>query len=307
MYEPQLSRLITQAISRIHSEMGRATPFMAQQVSRWLEHLSGTHRPDDYFKHPLAFPVLLLPWWLEKSCGQAQDLSLQSDLIYSTINGYYYIRLIDNLMDGHATVELSLLPALGFFHTQFQAAYQPHFEAGHPFWHFFITTWLYSAEVVMKDASLTGIDESQFKQISAQKVCAAKIPLAAVCYRHNRSDLIEPWSRLVDGLGCWHQFLNDLLGWHRDDTRQTCTYFLSEAARRRNADEPVAGWVAREGFAWAIEKLQTWMLDLQALAGKLHNPALLAYLAQREAMLLRQQEDITEGLRNMAKIIAVRQ
>ena len=303
MYEPPLSQIISQAVARVQVEMRQTAPFMAGQVSRWLEQLAGRAQPDTYFKHPLAFPALLLPWWLEKTIRPQPDLDFQANLAYSTINGYYYIRLIDNLMDGHATNEVDLLPALGFFHTQFQLVYQPYFEADQPFWDFFKATWFHTAESTMIDANLTEIDETAFRQVAAQKVAAAKIPLAAVCYRYNQSDLLEPWSQLVDQLGGWHQFLNDLLSWYRDHTGQSCTYFLSEAERRRGDHEPVVSWVAREGFDWASNQLQRWLWTLQDLAVTLHSPDLTAYLARREQMLRQQQQDVAEGLRHLARLL----
>jgi hypothetical protein len=284
--------------------MGQAAPVMAHHVSRWMQYLSGTTQPENYFKHPQAFPSLLLPWWLEKSISDQTDLPFQATLVYSTINGYYAIRLIDNLMDDQATVELNLLPALNFFQTQFQAAYYPYFGADHPFWNAFNAIWFHSAEVTLQDATLTDLDACQFEQISAQKVCAAKIPLVAVCYQRQRPDLIEPWSRLVDLLGCWHQLINDLFGWHRDYACQIHTYFLAEAERRREADEPVAGWVAREGFDWAIGKSHGWMSALKALAGQLHSSELLTYLETREAMLIRQTQEVAAGLETISKIVA---
>ena len=302
MYDPNLSQIITQVISRLQVDMAQSAPFMAQNVSQWLTQLAGQAQPEDYFKHPLAFPALLLPWWAEQSLGQQPDIAFQSDLAYSTINGYYYIRLIDNLMDGHATVELKLLPALSFFHTQFQGAYQPYFTASHPFWAFFTTTWFHSGNAAMQDAALIDIDAPQFEQIAAQKICAAKIPLAAVCYHYERPDLLEPWTNVVDLLGCWHQMHNDLFDWHRDEARQSCTYFLSEARRRRNPDEPLAAWVAREGFAWAVEKLQTWLQILQERARDLQSPALVTYLDSRKTMLNEQQANIAPGLQSLAKL-----
>jgi len=306
MYDSQLSHIITASMSRLSAEMAQAAPFMAQQVEQWMQRLSGAAQPEDYFKHPQAFPSLLLPWWLEKTVDDSQDISFQTELVYSTINGYYYIRLIDNLMDGHASVELDLLPALGFFHTQFQSAYHRYFDHDHPFWDFFTTTWFHSAEAAMKDASLTDIDEAQFGKIAAQKVCAAKIPLAAVCYTYNRPDLIKPWSQFVDLFGCWHQWLNDLFDWHKDMSQDTHTYFLCEAERRRNDGETIAGWVAREGFAWAIEKSQEWMSALKILAAQLQSTELAAYLDTREAMLMKQKEEVVQGLHNLAKIMELR-
>lgn len=305
MYDPQLSRLIGAAIARLQNELTRTMPFSAQLALDWMQRLAGPARPRDYFQHPLAFPALLLPWWLEKKLRDAPDESLQADLVASTINGYYHIRLIDNLMDGNATVELNLLPALNFFHTQFQTPYQRHFEPGHPFWNFFETTWFHAADVTIQDARLTQIDEAQFQQVAAQKICAAKIPLAGVGYKYRRAEALEPWLQLVDLLGCWHQMHNDLFDWHRDLTRQTRTYFLEQARRHKNASEPVAGWVAREGFAWGISRLNGWMSALERLARQLASDDLLAYLRARQIMLQQQSADAAAGLKSLAKIIGV--
>jgi len=123
MYDQALSNAITAAFSRLRAEMERAGPFMAEQTLSWIGQLFGGAQPEDYFKHPFAFPMLLLPWWLEKAIRQDPDISFQSDLVYSTIDGYYFIRLIDNLIDREATVELELLPVLAFFHIQLQRSY----------------------------------------------------------------------------------------------------------------------------------------------------------------------------------------
>jgi hypothetical protein len=266
--------------------------------------LAGGHPAESYFMHPLAFPALLLPWWLEKTLSTPTD-ALQADLAYSTINGYYYIRLIDNLMDGHATIERQLLPAINFFHTQFQMSYQHYFPHNHPFWQLFNATWLHSAEAAMQDAGLTNINQNQFEQIAAKKVSAAKIPAAAVCYHHNRPDSIELWSRFVDMFGSWHQFHNDLFDWHKDMVNHTPTYFLSEAERRKQANESILGWVVREGFEWGIRTLQAWMLNLKTLAGNLGSTDTLDYLSTREIMLFKQKDEIAKGLNNLAKIASL--
>jgi hypothetical protein len=305
VYDPQQSRLITAAISRLHYELAQAAPVLAQHVSHWMQHLAGGTEPANYFTHPQAFPSLLLPWWLEESLGLGHDLSFQADLAYSTINGYYAIRLADNLMDGNFTVELKLLPVLNFFQAQFQAAYHPYFAADHPFWRFFKTTWFHSAEVTFQDALLTDWEAAQFEQVAAQKTGAAKIPLAAVGYRYDRADLIAAWSRGVDLFGCWHQLLNDLFGWQRDHNSGIHTYFLAEAERRRLPDEPVVAWVAREGFAWAIETAQDWMSALKTVARELHSPDLLTYLEIREGMLQKQADEVAAGLETLVRIAAI--
>jgi hypothetical protein len=302
MYPTLLSQIIVAASRRIEKDLQQAYPTMAPPILAWLRHLAGDKAPADYFTHPLAFPSLLLPWWLEASLPSDPDLEFQAGLVTSTMNGYYHIRLIDNLMDGHATVELKLLPALNFFHTRFQAVYHTYFPADHAFWPFFQTLWFRSGEVAMADAAIRSIDQAAFVEIAAQKICAAKIPLAAVCYRYNRPELIKPWSDLVDLLGAWHQFFNDLSGWPEDARNGAVTYFLSEAERRRHAKEPLVSWVAREGFDWAIETLAAWMLALTAQAKVVNSSACLAYLNLRQMMLLERVDEIKVGLQTLAKL-----
>lgn len=289
MYDQELSRIIDAALVRMQTEMEQAAPFLAQRVCAWMTDL-GNGSPPDYFKHPLGFPMLLVPWWLEKTLHASPDTAFQADLVYSTINGYYYIRLIDNLMDGHATVELELLPALGFFHTQFQAAYRRYFDHRHPFWEFFERVWFQSAEATIKDAGLKDLDREQFFQVSARKTCAAMIPATAVCYKYEHQDLIAPWSQFLDLFGRWHQMWNDVVTWRKDVENGTRTYFLSEADRARQPTESVAEWVFRRGFDWGMETLLAWMADLRSMAQGLNSPDLVAYLDQREAMVRVQHE-----------------
>ena len=308
MYDPELSHIIDEAVARLYASMTEAAPFMAPQVFAWMRDAGREIvEPAERFKHPDSFPMLLLPWWLEGTLQPRPDPAFQADLVYSTLNGYLFIRLIDNVMDGHATVEPRLLPALGFFHTQFQAPYQRHFQAEHPFWAFFASTWFASAEATVRDAGLAELDRELFVQVAAQKTCAAKIPLAAVCYRFARPHLLAPWSQFVDRFGCWHQMLNDLFDWRRDLEHRTQTYFLSEADRRKGPGESVAGWVIREGFEWGIELLQTWMAELKALAHTLDSSALTAYLATREAMLLERKELVSAGLPSLLNLAATLQ
>lgn len=302
MYDQELSRIIDAALARIQADMVQAAPFMAQQVSSWMRAL-GNGSPQSYFKHPLGFPMLLLPWWVEKTLHASPETAFQADLVYSTISGYYHIRLIDNLMDGHATVELKLLPALAFFHTQFQAAYQRHFDHHHPFWEFFERVWFQSAEVTIEDARLEDLDLEQFMRIAAKKTCAAKIPVAAVCYRYEHQDLIGPWSQFLDLFGRWHQMWNDLFTWRKDIENGTRTYFLSEADRRKSSNQSVTEWVIGEGLVWGIELLQTWMGDLRSASKDLRSAELAVYLDERASMLAARREKVEAGLQSAAMLL----
>jgi hypothetical protein len=301
MNDSHLDDLLAAALARLEREMALAAPIMAERMSGWMRQLARSPRPEDYFNNSIGFPLLRLPWWLEATF-HAPDPTFQADLVYSTVNGYYYIRLLDNVMDGHTTVERQLLPAAGFYHTQFQSAYQRYFEPRHPFWAFFEQTWFRSAEVTVLDASLDSLTLAQFQQIAGQKVCAAKIPLAAVCHRYERAGLLEPWSQFVDALGAWHQMWNDVFDWHKDLTYETRTYFLSEAGRRKRPDEPAAAWVVREGFDWGVATLQAWMQTLKEQARGLSSPGLLRYLEQRDTMLQEQKDALADHLSSLSRL-----
>lgn len=303
--DSSLQQLIATAVDRVGGALLAATPRMAQPVAEWMRALSGGQPPAAYFTHPLAFPTLMLPWWLEQSLGGDPEPVLQSDLAYSSVNGYYFIRMIDNVMDGEATVEVKLLPALAFFHTEFQAVYQSRFPPSHPFWPLFRQVWFGTAEAAVADAWLTDITHAMFEQASAHKVRAALIPLAAVCLHHGRPELIEPWSEFVYRMGKWHQMLNDTFDWHKDSRHGNMTYFLSEAQRRRHASESAAEWIVRAGFREACETLGRWMQEVQDHAARLRCPPLEHYLAQRSAQFERRAREAQAGLAGLAQLAAV--
>jgi hypothetical protein len=268
-------------------------PFMAERLRAWLEAQFGTAEIGDLFTRADAFPVMLFPWWLEASIRDP-DPALHRDIATSTISGYLYIRLIDNLMDADGPGDVGLLPALSFLHSKFTEPYQRRFVAGHPFWSDFLEVWVETADVTMRDHALPAIDRNTFERVSARKTGAAKIPIAAVAHSLNRTDLIPDWYRLVDAFGCWHQMLNDVFGWPRDFRNGATTYFLTEA-RRGTTGETVETWFFREGFGWASRQLDGWMDELRELADKLVSPDLHRYLDGRRILFAEQASKIQRG------------
>jgi len=123
----QLEELVEASCSRILAELECHAPFLGKKVSQWMAQLSPTGRAPDYFLQPRMFPYLRLPLWAMRSFTAEVDREFLADLVHSTINGYY-IRLLDNLMDGHGTIELKILPATAFFHGEFQATYHKLFR-----------------------------------------------------------------------------------------------------------------------------------------------------------------------------------
>ena len=302
LYDGPLRRAIAAVVARLDSEMRRNAPFLADRALAWLRSFSPTEQIEESITHPRSFPLILLPCWLERSLGDDGAGTLQSDLIYSSLNGYFFIRLLDNVMDGEATVEQRLLPAAGFFHAHFQRPYHEHFEPGHPFWSFFFETWTQAAEATTRDAFLETVEESDFLAVSGRKFLAAKIPIAAVCFRYQRRDLLAEWCGFLDRLGCWHQMVNDLFDWLKDEHLGHNTFILCEARRRRQPGEAVAGWMAREGFVWAIARLNRWMSDLQSWAPRLGCPQVEPYLRFRSSVLADQARQAESGLRAVRRL-----
>jgi hypothetical protein len=266
--------------------------------------------PADYFTHPEAFPMLLLPWWMEESINVSVDPGFQTEVAYSSVCGYYFVRLLDDLMDGESLPPAPVLPAMIVLHTEFQQTYGRLFPAEHPFWVSFTRYSFDAAETASADAALDSVDLDRFLLISARKIAGAKIPLAAVAHRNGRMNELEHWSEMVDLLGRWHQMRNDVQGWVTDIQKGRATYFLSEADRRSANGESVPQWMAREGLAWASGELDTWMDELLAAAGGLSSLGLTTYLEKRRdaaAAESRQMAADLASLNRLALALAPRQ
>ena len=292
--------LMKSELGQLFERLQQDMPLIASQLHSWAKDLSGSHEPADYFLHPVAFPLMLLPWWIEKQLTGANDIEFQSALIFSNANGYYYTRLVDNVMDGHATVEYKLLPTAGYFINQFRAASHPYFSAAHPFWDFFQHTWSEFCDVTAADGHLMDIDRQTFENLVAHKVCASKISVAAVCFRYQGEHLLSRWSDWIDLFGCWHLFREDLFDWQQDLSLGTVTYFLCEAKRRKKDEEAEVSWIAREGLEWAMEQLSGWMKRLRDM--DFVPQEVTAYLEGREKELLWRRESLRPTLEFIQKV-----
>ena len=244
--------------------------------------------PEKYFSDQWGYPVLDLPWWIATAEGTSPDLGFHADLVYSTVNGYYFVRLVDDAMDEPNGSRTDLLPATAFFHSRFQAVYHSYFPSGHPFWRRFERCWFGSAQAASADAHLATLDMDDFVRLAAAKTGAAKIPVAAICYRRKWAKRIPTWSNLCDLLSRYIQMADDVLDWPSDCLRrQGRTFFLSEADRRRNPGESIAEWVAREGLSWGLDWCLRWLDQTQNVAAAIACPPLERTLRERRRVLLR--------------------
>jgi len=302
--DASLRMLVFDACARIQIELNRYAPVLGREVCAWMDHLSPTHSAPDYFLQSQSFPLVRLIWWAAKEFSTDVDREFIVDVIYSTINGYYYIRLLDNLMDSHYTVELKILPAAAFFHTEFQSTYQKYFEAAHPFWNKFRSAWFSTSEAVAHELTLAEIRRPDFETITVNKLSAATIPITGIAYHYHAIDRLHFWDKFTSALARWSQLEDDLFDWQHDLMDDKTSYFLTEAAHQTDIPS-VEAWVLRRGFREGLERLQRELSALRPLAAQLHNPDIDRYLDSREAMLVNQNSTLVKGLQTLFDLIQV--
>lgn len=305
--ESSLNTAIDGAVQQFFDRLDTHLPECAALIGEWVQALAGGHGPRAYFTHPQAFPTLALPHWAAESPGIASDPEFQLQLAYSSICGYYFIRMIDNMMDREASREYSLLPVLAFFHAEFQSVYQQCFDRDSDFWPRFRAAWYGTAEAAMLDAHSKRITLETFEAVSARKVRAASIPVVAVLVRHECRSRIPAWSELIYQLGRWHQMENDMFDWYKDQSNGNQTCFLSAAEHRRDANETAMAWIARTGFRETCNLLRGWIGDTTEIAQTLGSDSLLAYLeARAEAFEARARVALVglDGLQRIARAMA---
>ncbi|HUO46678.1 MAG TPA: class 1 isoprenoid biosynthesis enzyme [Acidimicrobiia bacterium] len=304
VYPPTLQRLAGESVVELFTDLAAVAPYTTERIQTWLKSLFGQVALEDVFMREDAYPLLLLPWWLEASVREP-DSSLQRGLSTSSISGYLYIRLIDNLMDGDAPADVGLLPALSLFHTWFTEPFHQWFPPGHPFWEDFRNIWFDTAELTLRDSALPSINREQFETITARKTGAAKIPIAAVAHALGHPEQLADWNRLIDRFGCWHQMINDLFGWQKDLRNGLITYIQSEGRRLTNSPDSLQEWFFGPGFDWATAQLDAWMSEIQDLAVGIGSPDLLSYLEKRRLHLGERMAKVRLGLGALASLATV--
>jgi len=303
MLDRTLSECLDRAIARL-PDACRDAPASADALVAWATRLSPTGRARDYFDGGRAV-MLLLPWWLEKRIRPVPDVRFQELLVESTVHAYYFVRLIDNLMDEDAAEERELLPLLGLLHANFSRVYARLFPPDEPFWNHFDRYWANTAEAAIREKTLTQVSLNDFIGIAAKKTSGVKIPLAAVCCRYGRLDLLDAWCAFHDGFACWQQMLDDTCDWVHDRRHGNTTFFLSEGDRQKRPGESVSGWVVRRGFAWAIDQLAAAMRDLRVQAARLDSPELGRFLEYRDAEVREYAGELTRNLTQVARLADV--
>jgi hypothetical protein len=259
----------------LSTDAHRRAPILARELDRWVGKVLGP-RPEAPFTTLDSYPLVHLPIWAAPGLTPA----ILALLVRSTISGYLYVRLIDNVYDADTggAEELRVLPAASFLHTEFQLPYQQLYPFDHPFWDTFTSAWTRAAEATLADRLSENPDVDRFELAAARKTTSAIIPVAAALYAGGDPCRMPAWVRFVDAFGCWHQLENDFFGWQKDQRHGNPNLLLGEA-RRRGADPD--GWFFDEGFEWAAELLSRYAGEAAAHARSLHCPELVSYMEMR--------------------------
>lgn len=290
--DPALHMVVSNALLRFEANLHAALPRAAPQLR---QHLQRVPTKPEHFFSASNFPHFLLPWWFSPVADREADVEFQTDLMVSSISGYYAIRLCDNIADNDGPPALrSLAPCTLYFDSEAIAPYRRYFPATHPFWKSFETFLAGQAEASAADSLLEDVDADTFDSLSSQKFTGTKIPMAAVRWRYpGLESSFEKWLQFVDCLGNFAQFNNDFFDWRHDSQHGIVTYVISEA-RRRAPGENIATWVLREGFDWGVNELKSRFKSAKLYAEALENDALLEWVISRGQTL----DDAIEKLRS---------
>ncbi len=300
--EPETRDFLENALARTLEDMRQQFPAALPLVLPWLDRLSRGKGPIGRFLEPLMFPLFEPPFWVEASSGHDRDEDFLGNLTVSTLNGYYFLRLIDEVMDGHSSKEKTFLSVSAFFHTKFQSSYLRFFPSGHPFWEEFTAIWFRTNEVTIAEKRSAPLTEEDFVAISANKLAALKIPVLAACYHFGQEGKISSWIHFCDSLGQFFQMLDDACDWRTDLIDGQPSFFLAEAERHRSQGESIEAWILRVGLPWAKRWLHQKMSTLETSAEALGSKPAERYLRDLQKRLEEQWDLWSLGLEELGKL-----
>lgn len=301
--DPALQVVVSNALQRFEANLHAALPRAALHLR---QHLQRVPTKAEHFFVARNFPHFLLPWWFSPAAEREADADFQTDLIYSSINGYYAIRLCDNIADNDGPPELrSLAPCTLYFDSEAIAPYRTFFPASHAFWKSFDTFLAGQAEASAADSLLQDVDGETFACLSSQKFTGTKIPMAAVRWRYPVLEgSFDRWMEFVDCLGNFAQFNNDFFDWRRDLLHGITTYVSSEA-KRQAPDESLTSWFVREGFDWGAGELKLQFGHVILRAEALDNEGVLNWVIERGRTLEDDIGKVRSGLNLMKTLGSV--
>jgi hypothetical protein len=304
LFNAELQEAIFQAIARIRGDLVRLAPHSAAEMSSWIDRHSEPGTPEESFRG-LKAHFLLIPWFLEIRLRGHIDREFQRELVYSSLNAYYFVRLLDNISDGHSAGDLLLLPMAALFHSNFQSAYSAWFKPHSPFWKYFNRLWIGMADATVRNSRTCTFSEQDFVAVSSQKIAAVEIPVAAVCFRYGNPGLLGPWIDFYNCFACSHEMLDDLCDWHSDLVSGRSSFLLSEVKRRKAPAESIAAYMVRAGLAAGYDKIIGWLEEAAGMARGLDSDLLEAFVQYRRNQVESFWRSLQPSLRQLGILAAV--
>jgi hypothetical protein len=292
--EPTFDGLVRDSAARLLRRLNRTMPSAAALFRRWLLELLDGSPLSKLLLWRDRFPMLQLPLWVDASLARRPAFQLYRDLTYSTISGYLFIRLVDELMDANRPTDVRLLSGAGFLHWEFHQAYVEHVPSRSPFWARCRRLWYQSGEAIALESQLSSINRRIFTRIAEGKLGPALIPVIAICLSRRRPRAIQGWMTTVRHLSRFEQLLDDTLDFHEDLHRGAATYMLSTYRRRRRRGELPVSWYFRDGMPWSFRRLFDELRRLKQRAERQKCVGLQVHLARR-ADLLRQLKAVSSA------------
>lgn len=274
LFDAGLQSILAEATARIRAELRQRAPLSAAATEDWIMRQNAPEPPEISFRR-LKSHFLLVPRFLELHIGGTTDPDFQRGLVYSSLNAYYFARLLDNVADSQGLEDASLLPMAAFFHYNFQAAYADWFEPASPFWKCFRNLWIGMADVTVAGSRRSSFLEADLEDATAGKIAAVKIPVAAVCFHYGREDLLRGWLDFYDAFCCAHELLDDFCDCFSDLAAGRASYLLSRASREKPPGETMEVYMIRTGLEQGYSEISKWLGEAQRRAALLESEQLL--------------------------------
>ena len=138
--DPVLEQFVSNAFRRFDANLEAALPRSAPNLRQHLQ--ARADEDPNMSSRRATFRTSCCRIGSARLGNGRRTLEFQTDVIYSSINGYYSIRLCDNIADNDSPPELrKLAPCTLYFDSEAIAPYRKYFPATHEFWNLFDTVF----------------------------------------------------------------------------------------------------------------------------------------------------------------------
>jgi hypothetical protein len=277
LFDADLEKILGESLARIRAELRKQCPLSAAAAQAWILRQNAPDPPEISFRR-LKSHFLLIPWFLERSIRESADPAFQLGLVYSSLNAYYFARLLDNVADGQSPGDAELLPMAAFFHYNFQAVYAGWFTPDSLFWKHFGELWIGMADATTSCSRTALFSDGDLEKATARKIAAVKIPVAAVCFRYGREDVLDGWFAFYEAFCCAHELLDDFCDCFSDMEAGRSSYLLSCASREKLPDETIESYMIRAGLERGYAAVSEWLGEAGRRAEMLASDQLVSFV-----------------------------